>query len=63
MSMDRSEWAIRMSVILRAEGPEFVFTLPVICSKSALVTKLPAATAAVAEVVPVMNVRRETSGF
>jgi hypothetical protein len=51
-----------MSVILKAEGPEFVFTWELICSKSALVTKLPAATAAVADVVPVMNVRRDTLG-
>jgi len=49
-----------MSVILRAEGPEFVFTWALMFSKSALVTRLPAATAAVAEVVPVMNVRRDT---
>jgi hypothetical protein len=60
--MDRSECAMRMSVILKAEGPELVFTWALICSKSALVTKLPAATAAVADVVPVMNVRRDTFG-
>jgi len=35
----------------------------VIFSKSALVTRLPAATAAVADVDPVMNVRRDTFGF
>ena len=43
--------------------PEFVFTPEVISSRSALVTRLPAATAAVADVVPVMNVLRETFGF
>jgi hypothetical protein len=62
MSIDRSECAIRMSVIFKAEGPEFVFTSAVIFSKSALVTRLPAATAAVADVVPVMNTRRDTFG-
>jgi hypothetical protein len=51
---------MRISVILKAEGPEFVFTWELIFSKSALVTRLPAATAAVADVVPVMNVRRDT---
>jgi hypothetical protein len=51
---------MRMSVILNAEGPEFVFTWALICSKSALVTRLPLATAAVADVVPAMNVRRDT---
>jgi len=49
-----------MSVILNAEGPELVFIWPLMFSKSALVTRLPAATAAVADVVPVMNVRRDT---
>jgi len=49
-------------VIFKAEGPEFVFTSAVIFSKSALVTRLPAATAAVADVVPVMNIRRDTFG-
>src|SRR5208283_866877 len=62
ISIDRSECAMRMSVILKAEGPEFVFTWALMFSKSALVTRLPAATAAVAEVVPVMNVRRDTFG-
>jgi hypothetical protein len=51
---------MRMSVIRKADGPEFVFTWALICSKSALVTRLPAATAAVADVVPVMNVLRDT---
>jgi hypothetical protein len=60
MSMDRNECAMRMSVIRKAEGPEFVFTWALIFSKSALVTRLPAATAAVADVVPAMNVRRDT---
>jgi hypothetical protein len=51
---------MRMSVIRKADGPEFVCTWALIFSKSALVTRLPAATAAVADVVPVMNVRRDT---
>ena len=61
--MDRSECAIRMSVILRAEGPELVFTWALRFSRSALVTRLPAATAAVAAVVPVSHVRRDTPAF
>jgi hypothetical protein len=51
-----------MSVIRKAVGPEWVFTLEVMSSKSAFVTRLPAATAAVADVDPVMNVLRETFG-
>jgi hypothetical protein len=52
-----------MSVIFKSVGLELVFTSAVMFSKSALVTRLPAATAAVADVVPVMNVRRDTLGF
>jgi hypothetical protein len=63
MSMERGVCAMRMSVIRKAEGPELVFTSAAIFSKSALVTRLPAATAAVADVEPAMNVRRETSDF
>src|ERR1017187_9350652 len=62
ISIDRSECAIRMSVILSWLGPEFVFTCALTCSRSALVTKLPAATAAVADVELVMNFRRDTFG-
>jgi len=61
--MDRSECAMRMSVILKAEGPDLVFTLPEICSRSALVARLPEATAAEADVEVVRNVLRDTPDF
>jgi hypothetical protein len=51
--------AIRISVILSAEGLEFVFICPEICSRSACVIKLPAAIAEVAEVAAVIIVLRE----
>ena len=54
---------MRMSVILKAEGPDLVFTLPEICSRSALVARLPEATAAEADVEVVRNVLRDTPDF
>ena len=51
--------ATRISVILSAEGLEFVFICPEICSRSACVIRLPAAIAEVAEVAVVINALRE----
>ena len=51
--------AIRISVILSAEGLEFVFICPETVSRSAWVIRLPAAIAEVAEVAVVINVLRE----
>ena len=57
--MDRSECAMRMSVIFNCEGLELVFTWAVRFSKSAWVTRLPAATTAVAFVLLVSQVLRD----
>ena len=51
--------ATRISVILSAEGFEFVFICPKTASRSAWVIRLPAAIAEVAEVAVVINVLRE----
>jgi hypothetical protein len=53
---------MRMSVIFNCEGPELVFTSAAMFSRSAFVTRLPAATAAVADVELVRNLRRDTFG-
>jgi hypothetical protein len=46
-------------VILRADGPEFVFICAETVSRSAWVIRLPAAIAALAEVAVVISVLRE----
>jgi hypothetical protein len=51
--------ATRISVILSAEGLEFVFICPETASRSAWVIRLPAAIAELAEVAVVINVLRE----
>jgi hypothetical protein len=51
--------ATRISVILSADGLEFVFICPETASRSAWVIRLPAAIAEVAEVAAVINVLRE----